>query len=378
MQRNAVIALGATLAVTLGLLLAPRAGGSVEVFVPASPTEVVAKVAPRPEVAPTDPDTAAAEAQRLIEASRREGGDVRLLGQAQAVLLRWWNDEAPPPRVRLLRATIKQSLHDFEGALVDLEALAADRTDVQAQLTRATVLTVLARYDEAQAACEALKGQVDTVVVVTCQAPLAAIRGRAPEAAKALTGVLQTTAKDSPLRPWALSVRGEVEWFGGDGAAAAATLREALGLDATDRYSRLLLAEVLSATGRAAEVPALFEGRALTDAELLAFVDSGKAPKAAVEELAQRVEAARRRGDGVHRREEARYALAVEQDVARALELAKANYEVQREPADARVLLEAALAARDVAAARPALEWLSRTGFADPRFLALKRSLEAL
>lgn len=377
MQRNAVIALVGTLLVTAALLLAPKRG-SADVVVPASDAEVLARVTPRRERAPVDAEAAATQAQRLIEASRREGGDVRLLGQAQAVLSTWWKDEAPPARVRLLRATIKQSLHDFEGALVDLDALVADPTDVQAQLTRATVLTVLARYDEADAACSALKGQVDPVVFVTCRAPVVAIRGKASDAVRALTAVLEVTPKDSPLRPWALSVLGETQWFSGDASAAAETLKQVLTLDAGDRYSRLLLAEVLTATGRASEVPALFTGRALTDAELLTFVESGQAPKAAAADLEGRIEASRRRGDGVHRREEARFALHVEKDAVTALDLAVKNFSVQREPADARVLLEAALAARDIKAAQPALDWLTRTGFSDPRFLSLRTSLEAL
>ena len=42
--------------------------------------------------------------------------------------------------------------------------------------------------------------------------------------------------------------------------------------------------------------------------------------------------------------------------------LASANYALQREPADARVLLEAAVAAREPAAAEPALRWLAESG----------------
>ncbi len=378
MQRNAAIALAGTLSLTAAVVLAPSARHSAR-LVPASDAEVVARVTPRGAPgAPRDAEAAAAEAQRLVTRSRREGGDVRLLGQAQAVLAPWWSEASPPPAVRLMRATLKQSLHDFDGALADLDALAADVTDVQAQLTRATVLTVLARYDEALAACERLKGQVDVVVVATCQAPPWAMRGKAAEVAASLEGALMKTPKASPLRPWALSVLGEVRWFSGDGAGAAAALREALALDDTDRYSRVLLSEVLAATGRAAEVPPLFAGRTLSDAELLAFVETGAAPREARAELAGRVEASRRRQDGVHRREEARYALVVEGDVALARALAAENFAVQREPADARVLLEAALAAKDPAAARPALEWLARTGFSDPRFLALERALKAL
>jgi hypothetical protein len=48
------------------------------------------------------------------------------------------------------------------------------------------------------------------------------------------------------------------------------------------------------------------------------------------------------------------------------LSLAKENWTLQREPRDARVLLEAALATNDPAAARPALDWLASSGYEDP------------
>ena len=70
-----------------------------------------------------------------------------------------------------------------------------------------------------------------------------------------------------------------------------------------------------------------------------------------VEQLRARFEASRRRGDRVHLREEARFALHLEGDPRTALALAADNWMVQKEPADARILLEAALAANDHAAA---------------------------
>ncbi len=66
---------------------------------------------------------------------------------------------------------------------------------------------------------------------------------------------------------------------------------------------------------------------------------------------------ARRRGDGLHRREEALIALAIDNDPARAVALARANFDVQREPADARVLAAAGRAARDAAALRVVEDW---------------------
>ena len=81
------------------------------------------------------------------------------------------------------------------------------------------------------------------------------------------------------------------------------------------------------------------------------------------------------RGDTVHQREEARFALAAERDPARALRLAQQNWRVQREAADARILLEAAAAADAPGAAAPALAWLADTGCQWPRLRALAASL---
>ncbi len=97
--------------------------------------------------------------------------------------------------------------------------------------------------------------------------------------------------------------------------------------------------------------------------------------QARLDALAERFAAAGERGDTTHRAEEARYWRGLRGDPARALALARANYEVQREPRDARVLLECALAARDPAAARPAIDWLRRSGFEDPRLRTLARQL---
>jgi hypothetical protein len=66
----------------------------------------------------------------------------------------------------------------------------------------------------------------------------------------------------------------------------------------------------------------------------------------------------RARGDRVHQREEARLLLALGKEPARALSLAREGFAAQREPWDARVLLLAALAARELGAAQPVLAFL--------------------
>ena len=80
---------------------------------------------------------AASRLARMLIAAARSGGDPRYLGRAEAALRPWWDDPAPPAEALLLRATIKQSRHEFEPALADLDRLVAETPDdAQAWLTR--------------------------------------------------------------------------------------------------------------------------------------------------------------------------------------------------------------------------------------------------
>ena len=97
-----------------------------------------------------------------------------------------------------------------------------------------------------------------------------------------------------------------------------------------------------------------------------------------VQELAARFAAAKLRGDTSHQKEESRFVLALQGDAPRALTLAQQNFAVQREPADARILLEAALAARNAAAAGPALAWLDSSGIESVSLRALAAQIKGL
>src|SRR5262249_20308787 len=83
--------------------------------------------------------------------------------------------------------------------------------------------------------------------------------------------------------------------------------------------------------------------------------------------LRSRFDAAALRGDKLHQQEEARFNLYLIGDKAKALALAQENWTLQREPRDARILLEAALAMKDPAAAPGALQWLRDAGHEGPR-----------
>jgi hypothetical protein len=101
--------------------------------------------------------------------------------------------------------------------------------------------------------------------------------------------------------------------------------------------------------------------------QALARASLGRADRfEAISMLAARHTAARQRGDTTHLREEARFELHLRHDSRRALALAVANWAVpQREPEDARILLEAAIAAGDAATEQVARDWFRSAGLAD-------------
>ncbi len=357
----------------LGLLAAPKQRHA-EPYTPAT-ADLVGRTTPGlPRRAVDDLPSATEQARALIVASRRAGGDPRLLGRAQAVLAPWWSQVDLPNETRLVRATIRQSFHDFPAALLDLDAIVAQSPDdAQAWLTRATVLQVLARLDEAKASCTHLRG-VSALVATVCHVQVDGLKGHSVAARDALSAVLPSARPDE--RSWALSVLGDLTLWSGDSAGAVARYQQALEADPSDEYTRGALADVLLDLKRPAEVVALLREHTAVDAQVLRLAIAGQ--QAHDEHAAQwladvteRVEAGRARQDVVHRREEARFTLELEHEASHALELALANFAVQREPADARMLLEAAIAAKQAEAARPALEWLERTGFEDPTVRAL-------
>jgi len=330
---------------------------------------------------PSDLTLASRLARRAIEAAR-ETGDPRFLGQAQAALTPWWTDPNPPPVALLLRATLKQSTHDFNGALADLERLLArNPNDGQALLTRATVLTVQGRYSEARADCARVAKLTVPLVAIACDAGPASVSGEAEPAYRTLTSALAVPAlgrNTADLAEWASTLAGEIAQRRGDVIAAETHFRAALALDARDPYLLGAYADFLLERERPAEVVPLLKDYPRNDSLLLRLAlaearlpDAREAFEAHRAELKDRFDAARRRGDSLHRREEARYTLELAGDSGAALKLAQDNWKVQRESADLRILVATAKAAGDATAMREATDWAHKNHLEDATLAAL-------
>ena len=321
---------------------------------------------------PDDLSIAAPVARRAIDAARALG-DPRFLGEAQAALEPWWNGDDVPAAALLLRATVKQSQHDFAGALADLDLLLAGHPALaQARLTRATVLGVVGRYADARRDCACLAGRMMPIVFAGCDAVPASLSGDARHAYDTLVASLGQPGASVGVREWASTLAAEIATRLGDHAAAERHFREALALNPRDPYLKGAFADFLLDRDRPGEVVSLLRDDTRNDPLLLRLaLAEQRLPElrstfvAHREDLAARFDAARRRGDGTHRREEARFRLVIERDAKAALALARDNWAAQREPADLRILIDAAKAAGDAAALKVAADWVAAHGVGD-------------
>lgn len=335
---------------------------------------------------PKNVDLAVRMAQLYVSRSRSES-DPRLLGQAQAALGAWWSQAEPPIPVLLLRATIRQSVHDFTNARRDLDqAIKREPGNAQAWLTLATVQQVTGDLVGAADSCRKVAPLAPPLIGITCLASIDGAQGRAAQAFEALNNAMaasSTSGRDSiGVRGWALTLQAELAERLARSADAERLYRASLAIDPTDAYTVAAYADFLIDAGRAADVLTLIPANTRGDVLLLRRAVAAKlvaSPDAAqlAQELGQRFNASRARGDRVHLREEARFALAVKVEPTEALALARNNWAVQKEPLDARIALEAAIAARQPKAVADVLAWIESTQLQGEKLAQLVAQVKA-
>ena len=326
---------------------------------------------------PNDLDLALEVARAAIR-DGRASADPRRYGQAQAALAPWWSIPNPPMSVRVLRAIVRQSLHDFAGAEADLEAiLRLDPRNGQARLTRAFVRQTVGSLADAKDDCRRLPPSVGALAAAVCWLRVQALTGSAASALERLDQVIKIYGKVDPLvLRWAQAVGADMAAMLGQTEAADLHFSEAT-TDGGDIPTLVAFADHLLDSNRPAEVLTLLAGRSEADIVYLRLAIAGKRLDDAraphwTALLVDRFAAANAGGVQLHLREEARFELEVRGDAATALKLALANWKIQKEPSDARLVLQTALAANDPAAAADVLAFIEKTGLADTRIKPLQ------
>ncbi|HEY8007430.1 MAG TPA: hypothetical protein VIE66_11685 [Methylocella sp.] len=304
----------------------------------------------------------------------RATSDPRYAGYAQAALAPWWALPRAPEDVLILRATLRQRAHQFDAALADLAiVLDIDPRNAQARLIRATVLQVTGDYPGAREECLAIRSLTQELVSTACLASVNGVTGHLRQSYDELRTTLDRFPNSQPqLRSWVLTSLAEMAARADMADTADIYFREAFAIDATDAYLLGAYADFLLDQNRPREVLELLRAHTRADPLLLRYalaLQAERSPEllAQIEQLQDRFEASHLRGDRVHLREEARYLLHLKNDPAAALKLARENWEVQKEPADICILVEAALAAHDGAQLGIAKEWLRGSRLEDFR-----------
>ncbi len=366
----------------------PASDAQVLERLPLKPADPVARELSRLRAAlaasPADARLAEALARRYFDLSMAQG-DPRYIGYAEAVLRPWTTGASIPPGLRVVRALLRQYRHDFAGALGDLAAaLDADPADIEAHSWRAAIFMVQARYADARTECAALAPHASELFAAACLAYVDATTGNARKAHDRLSVALQRRPDASPeSKLWNLTRLAEMARRLGDPVLAEKHFRSALALGVTDNFLLAAFADFLLDENRPGEVVALLKDWVRSDTLLLRLAFAEKSlnmPTAArrIQALDDRFSEAALRGEQLHLQEEARFRLRLKGDPAGALRLATENWKSQREPRDAAILLESALAARDRAAAKPALDWLEKSGFEDAGVRRTAAGLRAL
>jgi Tfp pilus assembly protein PilF len=330
---------------------------------------------------PADAAAAAALARRYFELAMAQG-DPRYVGYAEGALAaRKGNDESA--EILFVRALLKQYRHDFAGALRDLQGAAQrDPEHVGARSWRAAIFMVGADYRAAREECRALEPIASELLATGCRAAIDAATGKARVAYDELKAQLAERPDAAPqIRLWVLTRLAEFAARIGESASAERHFREALTLGARDDYLLAAYADFLLEQRRPQEVSALLKKWGHSDNLLLRQALASKAQqlpetRTQVKSLEERFAASALRGERLHLAEEARFLLELKGDARAALDAAVENWKSQREPRDAAVLLEAAIAARDAGAAAPVLRWLEESGFEGARLRRLAAQLK--
>jgi len=326
---------------------------------------------------PSDATASVAFARFASRLARRDG-DTSLLKAAEKALAHWERDEEPSIDILIVRANIKQIDHRFDEALADLETvIIREPGNPQARLSRAFVLATIGKAQNGRADCARLRSNVSLIIRETCLARVAGLTGEAERSLMRLSAALDTFAvRSESERAFALSVAAEIAVRLGYDDQAETLYKALIGIDARSVFSRAAYADFLIGQKRMSEARDSIGDQPNTEVLLLLRVLanaglSDKPASMAAVKLTARMDADFKRADISHAREYARFALYHLDDPALAIALAQKNWRAQKEPIDARILLEAAQAASDNAAIDEIAAWVEMTKLEDKRLQAL-------
>lgn len=284
------------------------------------------------------------QTSQLLERAYLQG-DPRALGQARAQL-----DQTTDQSVEtlMLRARALQSDHQFSQAKETLQQiLNKEAANPDALLTLSSLLVVQGQFEEAMGYCKQLTDPALRVYQLACVAQIQSMTGELTQAKQTLSGLaILAPGLDSSTARWIYLMQADAALRSQDASLAAQVFSV---MDDQTVPALMARADWLLKNGKYQEVRQLLQDHTDKDALLLRLItaqiklnDPDAQQNLAL--MKERIEVWQLRQEIAHIRDQATYALLASQNDS-ALQLARKNWQEQRETADILIYATAAIKA---------------------------------
>lgn len=332
---------------------------------------------------PQDQAAALAYARAVFLIGLTEG-DLRWYGSAKAALQPWWTAASLPADGYFLRGLVKQGFHDFSGGIADIsQAIALDEARPEFWSWRFALHLLVSNMDAARQDCASIGRLFGADELAVCQSILQYRSGQAGAGAARFKQLVALPDYAGPLaQDWLRLHWGEALRTAGQYDEAIQVWQAHLTKRPGAHPIRLALAELLNAQGRPAAAKTVANVPNPSDALLVqsllasrALQDGETARLAA--QVAARFGSQALRNESLIERPQMVYLIHDGQDTQAGLAMALANWRDQQEPADAVLLLQAALLTHQPKAGAGVIDWMRKTGYTEPALAALVQRVQA-
>ena len=332
---------------------------------------------------PNNLDASLAYARAVFVTGLTEG-DLRWFGSAKAALAPWWQATDLPAEAYFLRGLVKQGFHDFDAGLQDINAaIAREPKHPEFWSWRFALHLLLADMAAAQQDCDEIARLFGPQEANVYRAVLRYRTGQPQPAIDQLKALMKAADfQDASSQDWLGFHLGEAYRVAGQAELAIAVWRKQLQASPRSHLLRLSLAELLNQQGLHREAKQLSMQETPTNALLMQALLAARALHDADESrlaslFEARMQAQALRQEPLIERPRLIYLISYGKDVAAGLALSVDNWKLQKEPPDAVLFVQAALALQQPRAAESVLAWAENTGYADPQLTPLLQQLKA-
>lgn len=338
---------------------------------------------------PQDLPAALAYARAVFTLGFNEG-DLRWFGSAKAALMPWWQAADLPADGFFMRGLVKQGFHDFAGGLQDIQrAIALSPGRAEFWSWRFALHLLQANMGAARQDAEDIAQHFGPQEGSIYRAVLAYRSGQALMAVQTLSASMRLSDfQDAASQVWIGFHLGEAHRVAQQPEQAIALWQRLVQAHPQSHLLRLSLADLLNQLGQFQQAKAVATSHAskghaqLTDALLMQALLASRGLKAPDElalaqQMAARLQSQAMRQESLIERPKLIYQIAYGQDLAAGLALSIENWQQQKEPPDAVLFVQAALARQQARAAEPVVQWAQTTGYTDPQLTPLITRLKA-